>query len=214
MLYLVLSDLLSQYCYALYNSSSLHDAAWSKRLSAAETTAAYRHRLGVSRENEVGAGQSMIWCLHLQMLGSVVNSVFRDPSHACVIYKTKTFDVCTQSLRLQIYERPSSACQLIDLCPALRWVARLPTVAASVSAGGGDTTVNVLTMAENTLGGALLFFHDMESHGVCTTDFHDCEVQVYVEKLGNSVHLLSWSVERGSYFTHRNIYKLVVHSST
>ena len=60
----------------------------------------------------------------------------------------------------------------------------------------------------------MLVLYNTESDGVSTTDFHDYEVQVYVEKLGNSAHLLSRSVERGSYFTHRNIYKLVVHSST
>ena len=70
---------------------------------------------------------------------------------------------------------------------------------------GGDTTVNVLTMAENTLGGALLFFHDMESDGVCSTDFHDCEVQVYVEKVENSVRGLSRSVKRGAYCISRNM---------
>ena len=74
-----------------------------------------------------------------------------------------------------------------------------------VSSSGGDTTVNVLTMAENTLGGALLFFHDMESDGVCSTDFHDCEVQVYVEKVENSVRGLSRSVKRGAYCISRNM---------
>ena len=75
----------------------------------------------------------------------------------------------------------------------------------TVSSSGGDTTVNVLTMAENTLGGALLFFHDMESDGVCSTDFHDCEVQVYVEKVENSVRGLSRSVKRGAYCISRNM---------
>ena len=83
-----------------------------------------------------------------------------------------------------------------------------------LSSSGGDTTVSVLTMAGDTCDGALLLFLHMEDNGVRTTDVHDYGVQVYVEKLGNSAHLLSRSVERGSYFTHRNIYKLVVHSST
>ena len=76
---------------------------------------------------------------------------------------------------------------------------------SNISSSGGDTTVNVLTMAENTLGGALLFFHDMESDGVCSTDFHDCEVQVYVEKVENSVRGLSRSVKRGAYCISRNM---------
>ena len=75
----------------------------------------------------------------------------------------------------------------------------------TLSSSGGDTTVNVLTMAENTLGGALLFFHDMESDGVCSTDFHDCEVQVYVKKVENSVRGLSRSVKRGAYCISRNM---------
>ena len=57
----------------------------------------------------------------------------------------------------------------------------------------------------------MLFFHDMESDGVCSTDFHDCEVQVYVEKVENSVRGLSRSVKRGAYCISRNMLGLVVH---
>ena len=103
----------------------------------------------------------------------------------------------------------ADSAQYESCCRNLLLVDSIHTSQASltmqVSSSGGDTTVNVLTMAENTLGGALLFFHDMESDGVCSTDFHDCEVQVYVEKVENSVRGLSRSVKRGAYCISRNM---------
>ena len=74
-----------------------------------------------------------------------------------------------------------------------------------VSSSGGDTTVSVLTMAKDTFDCTLFFFHHMENNGVCTTDFHDYGVQVYVRKIESSVRCLSLSVKQTYYSTSRNI---------
>ena len=74
-----------------------------------------------------------------------------------------------------------------------------------VSSSGSATTVSVLTMAGDTFDGALLLFHHMENNGVRTTDVHDYGVQVYVEKIENSVRCLSLSVKLMYYLISRKI---------
>ena len=74
-----------------------------------------------------------------------------------------------------------------------------------LSSSRGDTTCNILQMAESTLGGALLLSDDVDSNGVCNTCCHDSQLQVYVEKLDNSARGLSWSVEQVSYIMSRSI---------
>ena len=66
-------------------------------------------------------------------------------------------------------------------------------------------------MAGDTFDGALLLFHHMENNGVRTTDVHDYGVQVYVEKIENSVRCLSLSVKLMYYLISRKIYEQVVH---
>ena len=55
------------------------------------------------------------------------------------------------------------------------------------------------------------FFNHMENTGVHTTDFRDYGVQVYDEKIENSVRCLSLSVKRMYYLISRKILELVVH---
>ena len=80
-----------------------------------------------------------------------------------------------------------------------------PNHVGLLSSSGGDTTVSVLTMAKDTFDCALFFFHHMVNNGVCTTDFHDYGVQIYVEKIENSVRCLSLSVKRTYYSISRKI---------
>ena len=108
-------------------------------------------------------------------------------------------NVVTGSVRLVKLEAPWP--MLVCHCAEFKTMYLYPPVSSS----GGDTTVSVLTMAKDTFDCALFFFDHMENNGVCTTDFHDYGVQVYVEKIENSVRCLSLSVKRTYYSISRKI---------